>query len=186
MKNSLPDIDEAGTWFRRLIDESTDAKSECAFLKDLNKQDPQITALVTVVLAEVQKCRAKRRRNEPATACDDAWFPSKNSHGTEINKGLGGDHSFAPQQDPCICTKSGTFHLAVTETMRFEWEVCICIQVYRILEKSLQSLHIKIKCNYDLQLHVDVALFQALPSLVLHLDFKHRQETVQLYCRSTC
>ena len=104
-ENSLPDLDEAGTWFRHLINESTDAKSECAFLKDLNKQDPQITALVTVVLAEVQRCRAKRRRNEPATACDDAWFPSKNSHGTEINKGLGGDHSFAPQQDPCICTK---------------------------------------------------------------------------------
>lgn len=148
--STLPDLDKAGTWFRHL-DAKTDAKSECAFLKDLNKQDPQITALVTVVLAEVQSCRAKRRRDEPATACEDAWFPSKNSHGTEINSGVCGDHSFAPQQDPCICTRSGTFHMAVTETMRFEWEVCTCIQLYRILENSLQSLHIKIKCSYALQ-----------------------------------
>ena len=44
--------------------------------------------------------------------------------------------------------------MAVTETMRFEWEVCICIQMYRIPEKSLQSLHIKIKCNYALQFTV--------------------------------
>ncbi|KAL0044217.1 hypothetical protein WJX82_004872 [Trebouxia sp. C0006] len=122
--STLPDLDKAGTWFRHL-DAKTDAKSECAFLKDLNKQDPQITALVTVVLAEVQSCRAKRRRDEPATACEDAWFPSKNSHGTEINSGVCGDHSFAPQQDPCTCTRSGTFHMAVTETMRFEWEFTI-------------------------------------------------------------
>ena len=39
---SLP---HPGAWFRHLTSESTDAKSECAFLKDLNIQDPQITAL---------------------------------------------------------------------------------------------------------------------------------------------
>jgi hypothetical protein len=120
----------------------------------LNKQDPQITALVTLVLAEVQKGRAKRRRDESATACDGAWFPPKTIHGTEINKGLGGDHSFAPQQDPCVCTQSGSFHMAFTGTMRFEWEVCVCIQLYSNLEKSLQSLHIKITCNYALQFTV--------------------------------
>lgn len=123
---SLP---HPGTWFRHLTSESTDAKSECAFLKDLNIQDPQITALVTVVLAEVPKVRAKRSR-------DDAWFPSKTVDGTEINKGVCGDHSFAPNKDPCVCTQSGTFHMAVTGTKGSEWEVCNCIHLYSILEQQ--------------------------------------------------
>ena len=129
---SLP---HPGTWFRHLTSESTDPKSECAFLKDLNIQDPQITALVTVVLAEVANGRTKRCRDEVATARDDAWFPSKSVDGTEINTGVCGDHSFAPKKDPCVCTQSGTFHMAVKGTMGFEWQVCTFIPLYSILEK---------------------------------------------------
>ena len=75
------------TWFRHLTSESTDAKSECAFLKELDLQNPQVTALVTVVLADVPKGRAKRRRDEFATARDDAWFPPNPLTGYRSIKG---------------------------------------------------------------------------------------------------
>jgi hypothetical protein len=93
----------------------TNPTSEGDFLITLYEGNSHLTSAVSVVSSEDKPHKQSARAGKRKAGADVAVPPSAELSGTVRNNGFGGDLTFAPKQDPRICTQSRIFHRPVKD-----------------------------------------------------------------------